>query len=38
MHWRPSSSELSSEMKAAVEFALNAKYPDPDEVNQHVYA
>ena len=30
--------ELSSEMKAAVEFALNAKYPDPDEVNQHVYA
>ena len=30
--------ELTREMKAAVEFALNAKYPDPDEVQQHVYA
>jgi pyruvate dehydrogenase E1 component alpha subunit len=30
--------ELSTEMKSAVEFALNAKYPEPSEVNQHVYA
>jgi acetoin:2,6-dichlorophenolindophenol oxidoreductase subunit alpha len=30
--------ELSIEIKSAVEFALNAKYPDPDEVDQHVYA
>jgi TPP-dependent pyruvate/acetoin dehydrogenase alpha subunit len=29
---------LSTEMKSAVEFALNAKYPEPNEVNQHVYA
>ncbi|MGH7873370.1 MAG: thiamine pyrophosphate-dependent dehydrogenase E1 component subunit alpha [Candidatus Binatia bacterium] len=30
--------ELTKEMKAAVESALNAKYPDLDEVQQHVYA
>ena len=30
--------ELSTEMKLAVEFALNAKYPELNEVNQHVYA
>jgi TPP-dependent pyruvate/acetoin dehydrogenase alpha subunit len=30
--------DLSTEMKSAVEFALNAKYPEPNEVNQHVYA
>ncbi len=31
-------SEVSAEIKAAVTFALNAPYPDPDEVDQHVYA
>jgi acetoin:2,6-dichlorophenolindophenol oxidoreductase subunit alpha len=30
--------EISGEIKAGVEFAINAPYPDPDEVNQHVYA
>ena len=30
--------ELSTEMKSAVNFALSAKYPEPDEVDQHVYA
>lgn len=30
--------EVSAEIKAAVEFALNAPYPDPKEVDQHVYA
>jgi len=30
--------ELSTEMKSAVNFALQAKYPDRDEVRQHVYA
>jgi pyruvate dehydrogenase E1 component alpha subunit len=30
--------ELSTEMKSAVDFALQAKYPDRDEVHQHVYA
>jgi pyruvate dehydrogenase E1 component alpha subunit len=30
--------ELSTEMKTAVKFALDAKYPDSDEVGQHVYA
>jgi pyruvate dehydrogenase E1 component alpha subunit len=30
--------EISTEIKAAVSFALNAAYPEPDEVNQHVYA
>jgi acetoin:2,6-dichlorophenolindophenol oxidoreductase subunit alpha len=30
--------ELSTEVKSAVSFALNAKYPEPDEVDQHVYA
>jgi TPP-dependent pyruvate/acetoin dehydrogenase alpha subunit len=30
--------ELSTEMKSAVTFALETKYPEPDEVNQHVYA
>ena len=29
---------LSTEIKSAVEFALNAKYPEANEVNQHVYA
>jgi pyruvate dehydrogenase E1 component alpha subunit len=30
--------EISTEIKAAVSFALNAPYPGPDEVTQHVYA
>jgi pyruvate dehydrogenase E1 component alpha subunit len=30
--------ELSIDIKTAVNFALNAQYPDPDEVKQHVYA
>ena len=30
--------ELSREVKSAVEFALDSKYPDSDEVDQHVYA
>jgi acetoin:2,6-dichlorophenolindophenol oxidoreductase subunit alpha len=30
--------ELVKEMDAAVEFATNAPYPDPDKVNQDVYA
>lgn len=30
--------EMSTEVKLAVEFALNAKYPELNEVNQHVYA
>jgi pyruvate dehydrogenase E1 component alpha subunit len=27
-----------AEVEAGVQFALNASYPDPEEVNQHVYA
>src|SRR4029453_2776584 len=30
--------EISTEIKTAVTFALNAPYPDPGEVDQHVYA
>ena len=30
--------EIATEMKEAVHFALNAPYPDPNEVNQDVYA
>jgi acetoin:2,6-dichlorophenolindophenol oxidoreductase subunit alpha len=30
--------EIAGEIKAGVEFAINAPYPDSDEVNQHVYA
>jgi len=30
--------EVSAEIKTALEFALNAPYPDPREVDQHVYA
>jgi TPP-dependent pyruvate/acetoin dehydrogenase alpha subunit len=30
--------EIAGEIKAGVEFAINAPYPDPDEVNEHVYA
>lgn len=30
--------ELATEMKAAVAFALDAKFPDPAEVDHHVYA
>ena len=30
--------EISTHIKEAVNFALNAPYPDPSEVNQHVYA
>jgi TPP-dependent pyruvate/acetoin dehydrogenase alpha subunit len=30
--------ELSSAMKAAVEYAVNAPYPESNEVTQHVYA
>ena len=30
--------EMATEIKEAVNFALNAPYPDQNEVNQHVYA
>jgi acetoin:2,6-dichlorophenolindophenol oxidoreductase subunit alpha len=30
--------EIGGEIKAGAEFALNAPYPDPDEVDQDVYA
>src|ERR1051326_6080365 len=30
--------EIGAEIKAGADFALNAPYPDPEEVNQHVYA
>ncbi len=30
--------QVRAEIAAGVEFALNAPYPDPDEVDQHVYA
>jgi pyruvate dehydrogenase E1 component alpha subunit len=30
--------EVATEIKDAVNFALNAPYPDPSEVDQHVYA
>jgi pyruvate dehydrogenase E1 component alpha subunit len=30
--------EVATEIKDAVNLAVNAKYPDPNEVNQHVYA
>ena len=30
--------EVSAEIQSAVKFALEAKYPEPDEVDQHVYA
>ena len=30
--------QVQAEIAAGVEFALNAPYPDPDEVEQHVYA
>jgi acetoin:2,6-dichlorophenolindophenol oxidoreductase subunit alpha len=30
--------ELTSEMDAAVDFAVNSPYPDPDKVGQDVYA
>jgi TPP-dependent pyruvate/acetoin dehydrogenase alpha subunit len=30
--------EIAAEIKAAVNFATNAPYPDPDEVDQDVYA
>ena len=30
--------ELTAEMDAAVEFAVNSPYPDPDKVDQDVYA
>jgi acetoin:2,6-dichlorophenolindophenol oxidoreductase subunit alpha len=30
--------EIAAHIKEAVDFALNAPYPEPDEVNQHVYA
>lgn len=30
--------QVRSEVAGAVEFALNAPYPDPDEVDRHVYA
>jgi pyruvate dehydrogenase E1 component alpha subunit len=30
--------QVRSEVEAAVEYALAAPYPDPDEVDQHVYA
>jgi TPP-dependent pyruvate/acetoin dehydrogenase alpha subunit len=31
-------SEIATEIKTAVDFAINAPYPAPDEVDQHVYA
>jgi acetoin:2,6-dichlorophenolindophenol oxidoreductase subunit alpha len=30
--------EIATDIREAVNFALNAPYPDPNEVNQHVYA
>ncbi|HXV84296.1 MAG TPA: thiamine pyrophosphate-dependent dehydrogenase E1 component subunit alpha [Candidatus Binatia bacterium] len=30
--------EIATHTKEAADFALNAPYPDPNEVNQHVYA
>jgi TPP-dependent pyruvate/acetoin dehydrogenase alpha subunit len=30
--------EIALHVKEAVDFALNEPYPDPNEVNQHVYA
>ena len=30
--------EVQSQVRAAVEFAINAPYPDPSEVTEHVYA
>jgi pyruvate dehydrogenase E1 component alpha subunit len=30
--------QVETEVEAAVEYALNAPYPQPEEVNQHVYA
>ena len=30
--------EVATEIKDAVTFALNAPYPEPSEVDQHVYA
>jgi pyruvate dehydrogenase E1 component alpha subunit len=29
---------VQAEIEAGVQFALNATYPDPSEVTQHVYA
>jgi pyruvate dehydrogenase E1 component alpha subunit len=31
-------SEVESEMKKAVQFAINAEYPNSNQVDQHVYA
>ena len=31
-------SEVQSEVEDSVQFALDAPYPDPDEVDKHVYA
>jgi pyruvate dehydrogenase E1 component alpha subunit len=31
-------SEIEGEIKSGADFALSAAYPDPEEVNQHVYA
>jgi TPP-dependent pyruvate/acetoin dehydrogenase alpha subunit len=30
--------EVSAEIKSAVQFGLDARYPDPREVAMHVYA
>ena len=30
--------EVRAEVEAGVQFALNAPFPEPSEVNQHVYA
>jgi TPP-dependent pyruvate/acetoin dehydrogenase alpha subunit len=30
--------EIATEIKEAVNFALNAPYPEPNEVDQDVYA
>jgi TPP-dependent pyruvate/acetoin dehydrogenase alpha subunit len=30
--------EIAGEIKAAVQFALAAPYPDPSQVDHHVYA
>jgi pyruvate dehydrogenase E1 component alpha subunit len=30
--------DIRDEMTAAVQFALDAPYPEPEEVTQHVYA
>jgi acetoin:2,6-dichlorophenolindophenol oxidoreductase subunit alpha len=37
-HLKKIEDETRGEIEEGIEFALNAPYPDPDEVDQHVYA